>query len=332
VAFVCRYNALLQKLTVMQKTLPELFAKAIMGAWFAIAIAEEMEFSNQDVVDIFLGALVRDVGNLHIDPKLLNKTGKLTPAEWRSIQGHVILSRLVLDEVGSVPSLSKQVVMEHHERSDGAGYPHAKMGDALTMAGQVVAMADALQAIVFNQFVLSGHGVAHLQGFLAMNQETYTGDVYRAVMRLFNKGRLQAKCMQPKSKIPEFLKNIFQKNKKYLELCEQLEKLIPVLQPGSPRKAEVLLRNFVMRIRKMRASTGVPSKEYAEWVKHVYQEQIESAYDEMELVNLMLAELKWQFEQVLKYLNELAELEITSQEKKQIILSCIKRVTQTLQS
>jgi hypothetical protein len=200
------------------------------------------------------------------------------------------------------------------------------------MAGQVVAMADALQAIVFNQFVLSGHGVAHLQGFLAMNQETYTGDVYRAVMRLFNKGRLQAKCMQPKSKIPEFLKNIFQKNKKYLELCEQLEKLIPVLQPGSPRKAEVLLRNFVMRIRKMRASTGVPSKEYAEWVKHVYQEQIESAYDEMELVNLMLAELKWQFEQVLKYLNELAELEITSQEKKQIILSCIKRVTQTLQS
>jgi HD-GYP domain-containing protein (c-di-GMP phosphodiesterase class II) len=93
--------------------------------------------------NVEFGALLHDVGKLAVPWGLLNRVRSPTSREWAQLRQHAEIGEKMLRELG-LPGLA-QVVGEHHERPDGAGYPRGKKDP--TLAASVVAVADAFEAM-----------------------------------------------------------------------------------------------------------------------------------------------------------------------------------------
>ncbi len=92
--------------------------------------------------------LVHDIGELYIDPVLVKKGTRLDAAQWRHIAAHPLIGHRVLrDMVGAGAAIANLVLM-HHERLDGFGYPHGIRGDDFTLDGQILAAAEWLMGLV----------------------------------------------------------------------------------------------------------------------------------------------------------------------------------------
>ena len=102
----------------------------------------------KDTVDraIKRGAVVHDVGTIGVPEQLLRKDSSLDEREWAQIRAHTSIGANLLS---NVPMLDKirPIVLSHHERYDGAGYPQGLKGDAIPRAAQIIAVADAYQAM-----------------------------------------------------------------------------------------------------------------------------------------------------------------------------------------
>ena len=113
---------------------------------YAVALAEAIGLSPDDVSKISTAALLHDVGKIGIPDRILNKKGKLTDEEWEAIKAH---PRLGANIAGNVPGLVPCVsgILYHHERWDGIGYPEGLKGEAIPMDARILAIADAFAAM-----------------------------------------------------------------------------------------------------------------------------------------------------------------------------------------
>jgi len=112
----------------------------------AATIASAMGMKPADVATLRLAARVHDLGKIGLPDSVLLKEGKLTPEEFALMKehpqrGHQILAKFPQYRKG------RDVVLSHHERFDGKGYPGGLTGSRISMAAQIVAVADALDAM-----------------------------------------------------------------------------------------------------------------------------------------------------------------------------------------
>lgn len=91
------------------------------------------------------GSYLHDVGKLHVPLAILNKPGKLTPAEWAVIKKHPTYGRELLD--GTFMREAGVIVEQHHERFDGSGYPYGLAGDEISVEAAIIAVSDTFDAM-----------------------------------------------------------------------------------------------------------------------------------------------------------------------------------------
>lgn len=91
--------------------------------------------------------LMHDVGKACIPDEILNKPGKLTDVEFKIIRGHPELGHRMLLEAGHPDNAALDVVIHHHERLDGAGYPHRLKGEQVSLLARMGAVADVYDAV-----------------------------------------------------------------------------------------------------------------------------------------------------------------------------------------
>lgn len=101
--------------------------------------------SNQQITDLKNVALLHDIGKFKLDPKILNKPGKLTAGEWREIKRHPGLGYQMLCNL-NMKSIAENV-LAHHERWDGHGYPRGLKGDQIPLFARINAIVDAYDAM-----------------------------------------------------------------------------------------------------------------------------------------------------------------------------------------
>jgi putative nucleotidyltransferase with HDIG domain len=111
---------------------------AMAGAYFSVS-SEEME-------TLRYAAMLHDIGKLEIDSCILNKEDPLTQQEWEVVRRHVTTGANLLKEV---PFLEKagELVLCHHERYDGKGYPRGLKGDNIPLGARLIAIADAFDTM-----------------------------------------------------------------------------------------------------------------------------------------------------------------------------------------
>lgn len=114
------------------------------------------ELTPQVITTLFKSAPLHDVGKVAIPDRILLKPGKLTADEWATMQQHAELGARAIaaaqQEIGEENSAfleyARQIAHAHHERWDGSGYPQRLAGDAIPLAGRLMAIADVYDALI----------------------------------------------------------------------------------------------------------------------------------------------------------------------------------------
>jgi HD-GYP domain-containing protein (c-di-GMP phosphodiesterase class II) len=116
---------------------------------YALMIARQMHYAPKDQgawVRLERGARLHDIGKLGVPDAVLQKTGKLTLAEFESMKSHTVVGFNILSGLRMLTD-ELVIVRSHHERFDGKGYPDRKKGDELPMFAWIVSAADAIDAM-----------------------------------------------------------------------------------------------------------------------------------------------------------------------------------------
>jgi putative nucleotidyltransferase with HDIG domain len=112
----------------------------------AVAIAEEMDFEEEDVHYLRQGALLHDIGKLALDPAMVDKPGALTAEEYEEIQKHPLIAASIVSKEPSFAVVAP-TIRHHHEMSDGSGYPDGLAAETIPLGARILAVADAFDAM-----------------------------------------------------------------------------------------------------------------------------------------------------------------------------------------
>jgi PAS domain S-box-containing protein len=112
----------------------------------ACAIARDLGMSEAQIEGLSLAGAVHDVGKVKVPAEILNKPGRLTKLEYQLTQEHVQAGYDILKGV-EFPWPVAQIVLQHHERLDGSGYPNALKGDAILLEARILAVADVVDSM-----------------------------------------------------------------------------------------------------------------------------------------------------------------------------------------
>lgn len=116
-------------------------------ATIAEQVARRMHLSEKCIEGIRIGALVHDIGKIKIPAEILSRPGKLSTAEMDMIKSHPATGRDIVHGI-DLPWPVEDIIMQHHERMDGSGYPLGLQGDEICLEARIVGPCDALEAIV----------------------------------------------------------------------------------------------------------------------------------------------------------------------------------------
>lgn len=110
------------------------------------AIARKAGYSEKQIETVKNAGLLHDIGKVGIPESVLSKPGFLTPDEYETMQGHVIQS---INIIKHIPNLidTVPIVISHHERYDGKGYPRGIKGENIPILGRVICIADSFDAM-----------------------------------------------------------------------------------------------------------------------------------------------------------------------------------------
>lgn len=120
---------------------------ALGVAAMTVALGSTVGLGDDTLFRAAQGALLQDVGTVRIPPHILNKPGRLSDEEMRLVRRHVLESQLIVQDSPGVTETMLDIVVHHHERIDGTGYPHALPGERIPLHAQVAAIADAYDAL-----------------------------------------------------------------------------------------------------------------------------------------------------------------------------------------
>ncbi|MEL7608348.1 MAG: HD-GYP domain-containing protein [Bacillota bacterium] len=98
--------------------------------------------------ELAMGALMHDIGKVFIDKKVINKAGPLNEDEYEEVKMHSLIGYNYVCTNHKIPQSAQLVVLTHHERFDGSGYPTGLQGSEIPLFGRIVAVTDVYDAMV----------------------------------------------------------------------------------------------------------------------------------------------------------------------------------------
>ncbi len=115
----------------------------------AIILAKELfrTSDSHDLHELGSGFFLHDLGKINIDPAIINKPGRLTDDEMGQMRTHPYKGYKILQAAGALSDECRHIVLEHHERHDGTGYPKGLKGDEIHLYGRICAVADVFDAL-----------------------------------------------------------------------------------------------------------------------------------------------------------------------------------------
>ncbi len=151
----------------------------------ACATGREMNLSSARLEGLRIGGLLHDIGKVSIPTELLLKPTRLTGAEQQLLITHVRSGVEILQDI-PFPWPVARMVLEHHERLDGSGYPDGIRGESLMLESRILAVADVVDAIASPRSYRPARGIEvalyDIKGFRGIR---YDPDVVDACLHLF---------------------------------------------------------------------------------------------------------------------------------------------------
>jgi PAS domain S-box-containing protein len=151
----------------------------------AVAIAKEMGYRGDHLENLYMAAVIHDIGKIYVPSDILSKPGKLSPVEFNLIKTHARGSYDIVQNM-EFPTVIAQSVLQHHERLDGSGYPDALKGESITREAKVIAVADVVEAMSSHRPYRPALGTHKaLEEITANKGKLYDTDAVNACLKVF---------------------------------------------------------------------------------------------------------------------------------------------------
>lgn len=113
----------------------------------SILLGTSLLLTHDDLLGLGTGALLHDIGKIHISKRILLKNGPLTDEEFEEVKKHPQDGYDYISKRYHIPTKHLFTILDHHEKFDGTGYPRGKAGDDITIFGRICAVADVYDAL-----------------------------------------------------------------------------------------------------------------------------------------------------------------------------------------
>ena len=153
-------------------------------ATFASAIAKEMGLPQDQIDGVRMAAMIHDIGKNAIPGQILSKPAKLTDLEMEMIKEHPQIGYDIIKGI-EFPWPVAQMVLQHHERIDGSGYPQGLLGDAIYLGAKILGVADVVEAMASHRPYRASLGLEKAMEEISKNSGIlYDPDVVDAGLKL----------------------------------------------------------------------------------------------------------------------------------------------------
>ncbi|MCR4331384.1 MAG: PAS domain S-box protein [Sulfuricaulis sp.] len=160
-------------------------------AKLAHAIAQEMKLPQEVAEGIYMGCLIHDIGKIYIPAEILSRPGKLTAPEFEIIKCHPQVGYDIIKGI-EFPWPVAKMILEHHERLNGSGYPQGLKGGEISLEARILAVADVVEAMASHRPYRPGLGVDKALEEISQNRETlYDPQAVDVCLRLFREKGFQ---------------------------------------------------------------------------------------------------------------------------------------------
>ena len=157
----------------------------------ARSIAQEMGMPKDQIEAVRMAGLVHDLGKISVPAAILSKTTQLSDIEFKLIEVHPQTSYDILKDI-EFPWPIARIVLQHHERMDGSGYPTGLKGDEILMEAKVLMVADVVEAIASHRPYRPAHRIDVALDEIEKNKGIlYDSEIVDACLRLFKEKGLQ---------------------------------------------------------------------------------------------------------------------------------------------
>jgi PAS domain S-box-containing protein len=151
----------------------------------ARAIATEMNLTSDQIDGVRMASTIHDIGKISIPSEILTKPTKLSDLEFNLIKTHPASGYNILKDI-EFPWPIAQIVLEHHERIDGSGYPNGLKGEQILLESKIIAIADVVEAISSHRPYRPAHGIEVALDEITKNRSIlFDPDLVDACLRLF---------------------------------------------------------------------------------------------------------------------------------------------------
>ncbi|MDO9532254.1 MAG: HD-GYP domain-containing protein, partial [Deltaproteobacteria bacterium] len=151
----------------------------------ACSIGWEMGLSEDRLQNLRMAGTLHDLGKFAIPSDLLSKPGKLTPQEFALIKTHPQVAYNILEPV-SLPGNTAQIILQHHERLNGSGYPQGLKGEEILLEARILGVADVMEAMCSHRPYRASLGLAETLDELTLNKGIlYDAAVVETCLKLY---------------------------------------------------------------------------------------------------------------------------------------------------
>jgi PAS domain S-box-containing protein len=157
----------------------------------ATAIATDMGLTKDQIDGLRTASTIHDIGKISVPAEILTKPTKLSAIEFNLIKTHAQSGYDILKDI-EFPWPIARIILEHHERIDGSGYPHGLMGEQVLLESKILAVADAVEAIASDRPYRSARGIDVALEEIEKNKGSiYDNVVADVCLRLFQEKGFQ---------------------------------------------------------------------------------------------------------------------------------------------
>jgi HD-GYP domain-containing protein (c-di-GMP phosphodiesterase class II) len=127
---------------------------------YALMGGKALSLPSDELETLEYAGILHDIGKIAIDVQILNKPANLTPSEWNMIREHPVMGANLLKDIRFLGKAS-ELVLCHHERYDGAGYPAGLKGEDIPIGARLLAVADAFDTMTTSRSYRPAQTVDH---------------------------------------------------------------------------------------------------------------------------------------------------------------------------
>ena len=156
-------------------------------AKIACKIAKEMKLPEDQISAIHIAATLHDIGKISVPSEILTKPGRLSALEMEIIKTHCKVANDILINI-EFPYPVAEIILQHHERMDGSGYPRGLKGDKIAIEARIIGAADVIDAMASYRPYRPALGVdAAIEEIVKFRGITYDPDVVDACLKIYKR-------------------------------------------------------------------------------------------------------------------------------------------------